>query len=117
MSSSRDIEEMSSDFRWGKGRLHRKLVRAWCRWRGHRWNVWAFDWPYDVWDLPEDSGLLDEIGQVRDPHPDEVLLWCRGCDRDCGCIQMTKRSLHNAGTLPGDRTTLFDNPIRRMVKG
>src|SRR4051794_27332486 len=111
-----EVETLVSEKRLGRGRWLRKLTRLWCRLVGHRWNPWAFDWPYDVWDLPEDSGMLDGHGNVRDPHPDELLLWARGCDRDCGVAQMTKATLHSAGVLPGDRTALYDNPIRRMVR-
>lgn len=116
MSACTDIEEMVSEKLLGKGRWRRKLTRHWCRWRGHRWHPWSFDWPYDVFDIPGYSDLLDEAGMVRDPHPDEVLLWLRGCERDCGVIQAAKTSLHNAGTLPGNRTALYNNPIRRMMK-
>jgi hypothetical protein len=116
VARSIDIEEMRSERIFGKGRYVRKLVRLWCRIVGHQWNDWHFDWPYDVPDIPQESGLLDDYGKIRDPRPDEDLTWVRGCDRDCGCIQLAVTSLHSAGLLPGDRTSLFDNPIRRWMK-
>lgn len=102
------IETVHSERRWGHGRLAVRLTRLRCRLTGHIWRTWNFDWPYDVPEFWEDTGE-----PMRDPRPNEELVWGRGCERDCGTFQTARATLHDAGLLPGKHTPLFDNPIRR----
>jgi hypothetical protein len=105
--------------RWGHGRLRQLIVRFYCEFiRGHDYTRWNFDWPYD------DPDFWAEIGEpMRDPKPNEELLWIRGCSRQlgnprlgrgqCGCVQEAWATLLERGGLPGKVTrNVQDNPIR-----
>lgn len=107
MPRSIDIERRNVDKIMFRGRYVRKITRLWCRLKGHKWTAWNFDWPYDVPDSPLST---------RDPNPNQDLTWVRGCDRDCGVLETAVTSLHSSGLLPGDVTSLYDNPIRRWMR-
>lgn len=93
--------------RWGRGRIRQLIERGICEVFGHAWWEWHFDWPYDV---PE---YWEEIGEpVSDPRPDEVLSWGRGCDRECGVLQIAHASLLQSAALPGKVGGVPDNPIK-----
>jgi hypothetical protein len=100
-----EIGRMLTKRLWGRGRglqlVTRHLI---CGTRGHLWQPWFFDWPYDVPD--------DPLSQ-RDPGVEEVLMWARGCDRFCGVIEQARTTLALSGLLPGDVLGLYENPMRR----
>jgi hypothetical protein len=103
------IGTMKVERRWGRGFLTRRLVRTWCSLTGHRWRRWHYDWPYDLPEVWEESGICG------DPKPDEELVWMRTCARDCGVIETARASLLQRAALPGETTCVEDNPIRRAV--
>lgn len=123
MAASVKIEESYATRRWGRGRLLQLSQRLLCRSLGHEFGAWYFDWPYDVPSMwPDDNGLegtdmWDPVkGDVRDPRPDEELVWVRRCRAECGCLQVARAPLSLAGLLPGKRRNLYDHPIRKGTR-
>lgn len=69
---------------WGRGRTWQLVKRTWCRAVGHKWTLWIMDWDAD-----------------HDPHPNDELVWLRGCERECGAVQTARATLLQRGGLPG----------------
>lgn len=77
---------------WGHGRRDQLARRLICTVIGHPWSRWRWEWG-------EEDATEMEMPDVK-PPPNVVLMWFRGCKRNCGCIQSCHARYDQKGELP-----------------
>lgn len=76
---------------WFHGRLIQLAARAMCTIWGHPWTRWRWEWDEEGWTEMDDMGR---------PPPGVMLTWFRGCERDCGTIQVAHARYDQKEQLP-----------------